>query len=104
MDEHKTKANELVHKSGKVQQTVPLSSKIPQSNAKLIGFSLKGKAQIEKGEGSRLYTLERLTLLYGAHQLPYVTSFLQLPSAGAAGAASGNFEGNILRTSGLGTC
>ena len=37
-------------------------------------------------------------------ELPGVDSWLPLPSAGAAGAASGDFEGKILRTSGPVSC
>ena len=63
-----------------------------------IGFSFKGKVQIERGICSQRYTPEQLTLLYGAPQLPNVNSLLQLPNAGTAHATSGNSEGKILRT------
>ena len=41
--------------------TIPLSNRVPQSNAKQVGLSHRGKAQIEGGNCSWLYTLEQLT-------------------------------------------
>ena len=79
MDEHKTKANEQVHKWSRVPTTFPCLNRIPQSSAKQIGFSFKGKFWIERVECSWLYTLDWLTLLYGVHQLP--KSWLLFPTA-----------------------
>ena len=55
MNECKTKANELVDKSGRLQQQVPSSTGYPNQMNKLA-FPLKEKAQIERGKCSWLYT------------------------------------------------
>ena len=56
-------ANKLVHKSMS-PTTIPLCNRAPQSQAKQIGFSLKGKAQIESREYPQFYTGEQLTTYY----------------------------------------
>lgn len=86
-------------KSGKfnkvsfVERVLPFK-KVPHK----LAFPLKEKSKLRGGICSQLYTPEQLTLGYGAHQLPNVSSLLQLPNGGAAHATSGNSEGKILRT------
>ena len=72
---------------------------------KQTGWSHKGKAQNEGGICSWLYTPERITLLLESiDSQKFVSSLLQLPNTGVAGATSGKFEGKILRTNGPGSC
>lgn len=97
MNEHKTKANDQVHKWSRVPTTFLCLNRIPQSNAKQIGFSFKGKFWIERVECFWLYTLDWLTLLYGVYQLPNVASVLYLPSDGATSDISGTLEGKSSR-------
>ena len=54
----------------------------------------------ERKHTFQLYTLEWLTPLHWARQLPNADPLFQLPCTGAANAALGNSEGQILKTSG----
>ena len=99
MNGHKTKSKKTSSQNQVNSTRYPLLKGYPfQKGTPQIGFSFKGKVQIERGICSQLYTPEQLTLGYGAHQLPNVNSLLQLPNGGAAHATSGNSEGKILRT------
>lgn len=54
-----TKANKLVHR---VATKIPLCNRAPQANAKQLGCSLTGKAEIERVVCSQLYTSDTPTV------------------------------------------
>lgn len=90
----KTKANGPVHKSGKIQGQFYPPEGYPEATNK----------RIERAACSQLHTRERLSLVRGAQQLLNVISLLQLPSAGAARATTGNCERKVLSRNGPGSC
>ena len=87
---------------GKVQLLLPLSNRVPPLKYK-TNWLIPEKKAPSGGKSFQLYTPELLTLLYGTCRLPQVDFLLPMPSDGSAGAALGNFEGKILRTS-AGSC
>lgn len=89
----------------KVQQLFPLSIRVPNSNTKRIGLFQEKKISLKR-RGNKVSSCTHQSDLPSVWRLwvPKVDSLIPLPSAGAGVATLGNFEGQIVKRRGPGSC